>query len=262
VVRQAFAWREMQALKVADEEAESVERAEAAQRETAEREQHEAEMAAARLQASVTREAVAQQLLSQLLDDVLQPWAYVVATTSQRAAQTTEARNARIATALFRGLVAAIVANEAADLRQRHGRDQPKGTRSKEDKKRRFNKLVSVLSDASNNQINNSQISKQPHQQESDVAWAALLAQWLQEAERREAALRSLLKQKSPLVQQERKRGRRETQTAVMRARQAERRNSKAAARKRKAANWSASGRAKLSIGVRVVVLSVRRLSE
>mmetsp|Transcript_46709 Transcript_46709/g.99645 ORF Transcript_46709/g.99645 Transcript_46709/m.99645 type:complete len:145 (-) Transcript_46709:345-779(-) len=132
----------MQAQKVADKEAERVERAEVAQRETAECEQHEAEMAAARLQASVTREAVAQQLLSQLLDDVLQPWAYVVATTSQRAAQTTEARNARIATALFRGLVAAIVANEAADLRQRHGRDQPKGTRSKEDKKRRFNKLA------------------------------------------------------------------------------------------------------------------------
>ena len=71
VVRQAFAWREMQAQKVADEEAERVERTEAAQRETAEREQHETEMAAARLQASVTREAVAQQLLSQLLDDVL-----------------------------------------------------------------------------------------------------------------------------------------------------------------------------------------------
>jgi len=45
--------------------------------------------------------------------------------------------------------VATTVANEAADLRQRHGRDQPKGARSKEAKMRRFNKqLVSLMSPA------------------------------------------------------------------------------------------------------------------
>ena len=128
---------------------------------------------------------------------------------------------------------------EAAYREVLHGwaleRDQPKGARSAEAKKRRFAKLRAKQQARATSQAAADGVAAGRCTEAAGDGRSPDLAAALHESERREAALRRQLAASEARVEAERKRARRDKKTVAQRARQAERSNGKAAARKRKA---------------------------
>ena len=155
---------------------------------------------------------------------------------ARQAAEQAEAQEAAIKSASARVAAGAV----AAVLARYPRRDQPKGARSQEAKRRRYAKLKAKKQQRLQSLAGTTttmEVAAHPPPTEATAQVEATL----RESQLREAALWQQLQAKTAQVLS---RARRDAKTTLLRGKQAERRNGKAAARKRKAGQQDAVRRA------------------